>query len=267
MRRAFVGSAAVLLLGFGSGTAGERGRAGLTYGARGAPGVSSVAAVIDVPTFLSGTEQAPRASGSTPSAERRPEYRYLPLTCVSTPEGNGDVVISLDQDACLMSSPDGDDVRRPDRLPSPYELAWLAADRAMSVAEWPQLEIAPGRLGLTGLRSYFWLQRAPASVTASASVPGLVVTAEAHPVRYTWSFGEGRSRATAHPGRAWSRRRSGDVSHMYERRGRYRVGVTVLWEARWRMGTSAWQHLGYFGNEDTRIYRVRQMVAMLTRAR
>lgn len=177
------------------------------------------------------------------------------------------MVMSLDQNACLMSSPDGDDVRRPDRLPSPFELAWLAADRAMSVTEWPQLEIAPHYVGLTGLRSYFWLQRTPAPVTASASVPGLVVTAEAHPVRYTWSFGEGRSRSTAHSGRGWSRRRSGNVSHMYERRGRYRVGVTVLWEARWRMGTSAWQHLGYFSNEDSRIYGVRQMVAMLTRGR
>ena len=199
--------------------------------------------------------------------ERAPQPRYLPLTCVAVPEGNGDSVMSLDQDACRTSSPEDDEVRRRRRLPSPYELAWLAADRAMSVAQWPRLEIAPNRVGLTGLRSFFWLERAPAPVTASASVPGLVVTAEAHPVRYTWSFGEGRSRSTPHSGRAWSKRRPGNVPHMYERRGRYRVGVAVLWEARWKLGAGAWEHLGYFSNEDSRLYRVRQMVAMLTRAR
>ena len=222
-------------------------------------------------SYLPAADGSPTARHQRPirsdGARTEPVPRYLPLTCVALPEGNGDVVMSLDQDACRMSSPADEVAPRPDRLPSPYELAWLAADRAMSVAEWPRLEIAPNRVGLTGLRSFFWLDRAPAPVTASASVPGLVVTAEAHPVRYTWSFGEGRSRATPHSGRAWSKRRPGNISHMYERRGRYRVAVEVLWEARWRMGASAWRHLGYFSNDDARIYRVRQMIAMLTRAR
>jgi len=197
----------------------------------------------------------------------RPPYRFLPLTCVAAPEGSGDVVVSLDQDACRISSPRDEEVEAPNRLPSPYELAWVAADRAMSVAEWPQLEVAPNRVGLTGLRSYFWLDHEPSPVTASASVPGLVVTAEAHPIRYTWNFGEGATRSTTHPGRAWSKRRAGNIAHMYERRGRYQVQVEVLWEARWRMGASAWRHLGYFSNNDARGYPVRQMVAMLSRRR
>ena len=166
-----------------------------------------------------------------------------------------------------MSSPDRDEVERPELVTSPYELAWLAADRAMSVAEWPRLEIAPRRVGLTGLRSYFWLQRAPAPVVASASVPGLVVTAQAHPVRYRWHFGEGAWRSTSHPGRAWTKRRPGNVGHTYERRGRYPVRVEVVWQARWRIGTGPWSHLGYFSNMDSRTYSVRQMVAMLTRRR
>lgn len=141
----------------------------------------------------------------------------------------------------------------------------MAADRAMSIAEWPQLEIAPRRRGLTGLRTFFWLGRAPAPVTASASVPGLVVTAEAHPVRYRWSFGDGPTRTTAHPGRPWSGRRRGNISHMYESRGTYPVRVEVVWKAQWRMGSGIWRHLGYFANDDSRPYRVRQMVARLSR--
>jgi len=243
---------------------------------------SGVADVItSAPTAASGVRVGARSyvppegspsDGPAESAEvlgggGRPPYRFLPLTCVVAPEGSGDVVVSLDQDACRISSPSDEEVEAPDRLPSPYELAWVAADRAMSVAEWPQLEIAPNRVGLTGLRSFFWLDHTPSPVTASASVPGLVVTAEAHPIRYTWNFGEGATRSTTDPGRAWTKRRPGNITHMYERRGRYAVSVEVLWQARWRMGSGAWRHLGYFSNEDTRSYGVRQMVAMLTRRR
>ncbi len=137
----------------------------------------------------------------------------------------------------------------------------------MSVAEWPQLRIAPRRTGLTGLRSFFWLDHEPRPVSASATVPGLVVTAQAEPLTYTWSFGDEASRTTHHIGRAWSRRRGGNIDHMYQRRGVYPVSVRVLWRASWRMGTGAWQHLGYFSNDDSVSYHVRQMVAMLRRRR
>lgn len=135
----------------------------------------------------------------------------------------------------------------------------------MAVAERPVLRIAPDRIGLTGLRSYFWLDHMPPTVWATASVPGTVVTAEARPIRYGWSFGEGARRTTGHIGRAWSRRAPGSISHLYETRGRYSVGVDVIWEARWRVGSGAWMHLGYFSNSTERGYPVRQMVARLTR--
>lgn len=238
----------------------------ITFGTRAAPGIATGASS----TTGSKSAVAGRSSslfGNREGSTGRPPYRFLPLTCVSAPEGSGDVVVSLDQDACRVSSAGRNEVRRPDRLPSPYELAWIAADRAMSVAEWPQLQIAPSRAGLTGLRSFFWIDHAPAPVVASASVPGLVVTAEAHPIRYTWRFGEGPPRSTSHSGRAWTKRRPGNVGHLYERRGRYDVGVEVLWQASWRIGAGARQHLGYFSNYDSRSYPVRQMVAMLTRRR
>ncbi len=163
--------------------------------------------------------------------------------------------------------PEAPDPRAPEDMPSPWELAWIAADRAMSIAGWPELQIAPRQTGLTGLRSFFWLEAEPRPVSASASVPGLVVTAYAEPISYTWSFGEGATRTTNHTGRRWTRSRNGNIGHMYERRGAYPVSVEVLWRASWRMGGGAWQHLGYFSNDDSVSYHVRQMVAMLRQRR
>jgi hypothetical protein len=151
--------------------------------------------------------------------------------------------------------------------PSPEELAAIAADRAMSMAESPRLEMAPGSIGLTGLDSYFWLATTPRPVSATAEAPGLSVTAEAHPIRYMWRFGDGGERATDHAGRRWTRRRPGNIAHMYETRGRYAVEVEVLWEARWRIGSGGWLPLGYFSNTDSDTHPVREVRSALTRDR
>ena len=137
----------------------------------------------------------------------------------------------------------------------------------MRVAEWPAIRVAPSRAGLTGLRSFFWLERRPSPVTASASVPGLTVTAYAAPVRFTWDFGEGGEVTTRGIGRPWTRKSNGTIGHLYETRGTYRLRLEVLWRADWRTTGGAWQHLGYFTNGDERPYPVRQMVAMLSRGR
>jgi hypothetical protein len=156
--------------------------------------------------------------------------------------------------------------RRP-APPSPEQLAAIAADRAMDLAQNPALEIAPSRIGLTGLDSFFWLAEEPRPVRATASAGGLSVTAEARPAQYVWDFGDGTDKVTDEPGRAWTRWRDGTVAHMYETRARYEVAVEVVWSARWRSGAGAWVPLGFFSNSDTREYPVRQMIAMLVRAR
>lgn len=143
-------------------------------------------------------------------------------------------------------------------------LARAAVDEAIALAVEPELVIAPNRRGITGLRSYFWLRSRPPSVSATASVPGLSVTAEAHPVRYVWAFGEGAGRSTSHSGRAWSRRRAGNISHLYETKGTYEVSTQVIYEVRWRAGGGGWNDLGYFSNSDGRSYRVREVRAYLT---
>ena len=157
--------------------------------------------------------------------------------------------------------------RRRPRPPSPDEVARVLADRAISLAPKPELRLAPSRRGLTGLPSYFWLAERPEPITARAAAGPFSVVAEARPVQYVWNFGDGTDLATAHPGRRWTPKRQGSVDHLYETKGRYRLTVEVIWEARWRLGTGAWRHLGYFTNSDTRPYRVRSVVSVLIRAR
>jgi hypothetical protein len=157
--------------------------------------------------------------------------------------------------------------RRRPPPPSPEQLAAIAADRAMDLAQDPELEIAPSRIGLTGLDSFFWLAEEPRPIQATASAGGLSVTAEARPVQYVWDFGDDTDKVTEDPGRPWTRWRDGSVAHMYETRARYDVAVEVVWSARWRIGAGTWVPLGFFSNSDSREYPVRQMIAMLVRSR
>ena len=139
-------------------------------------------------------------------------------------------------------------------------------DEAVGLAPDPQLHVDPGRIGLTGLDSYFSV-RPPRPIQVSATVPGFTVTAEARPVQYAWDFGDGATRTTHGPGRPWSRRRPGSIAHLYETHGVYSIGVEIVWAARWRIGTGEWRHLGYFSTADARDYPVRQIVALLVKPR
>lgn len=149
------------------------------------------------------------------------------------------------------------------RRRSPDEVARRLADRAIALAPKPQLRLAPRGVGLAGLESYFWLAERPRRIQARARVAGLVVVAEARPIQYVWTFGDGADRVTTKPGRRWTSRRPGNIGHTYEARDRYRVSVEVVWEARWRFGRGAWRHLGYFSTSDSRTYRVREVIGVL----
>jgi hypothetical protein len=137
----------------------------------------------------------------------------------------------------------------------------------MALAADPELRMSPSAIGLTGLDSYFWLAREPRAIVATADVPGIAVTAEARPIRYSWDFGDGATRSTTHIGRRWTRRRPGNIAHLYETSDTYSVRAAVVWEARWRLGVGAWQPLGYFTTSDSVEYPVRQIVALLVRPR
>ena len=123
--------------------------------------------------------------------------------------------------------------------------------------------MAPARVGLTGLESYFWLAGEPQPISATARAGGLSVTAEAAPIQYVWTFGDGADVVTDNPGRPWTRATPGSIGHLYETRGSYDVSVEVVWEARWTTGTGGWQPLGFFSTSDTSTYPVRQVQSRL----
>ena len=154
-------------------------------------------------------------------------------------------------------------IRQRPAPPSPEQIGRLLADRAIALAPKPELRLAPRRRGLTGLDSYFWLARRPRPIQARARAGAMLVIAEARPVQYVWDFGDGNDRVTRKSGRRWTRKRPGNISHMYEGKGRYELGVEVIWEARWRTTFGGWRPLGYFSTDDSRGYRVREIFPVL----
>ncbi|MDG4790181.1 hypothetical protein O7626_30390 [Micromonospora sp. WMMD1102] len=92
-----------------------------------------------------------------------------------------------------------------------------------------------------------WLALDPASWrsrSATASVPGVAVTATARPVRASWSMGDGVTVTCTGPGTQWTSgtnpvKASPDCGHVYQRSsagapgGRYIVTVTIMWEVTW----------------------------------
>ena len=242
----------------------------ITHGSEAAQGVEAHVFEIDTqgnsqasdngtPTY--GAGHVPVPTGLIPHSCVPVFNGGIDLDYVFSPAGGADCASFISPAAPQPSEPGAPNG------PSPEQLAAIAADEAMSLAESPQLEMAPGAIGLTGLDSYFWLDGEPRPVVATAEAPGLSVTAEAHPIQYVWRFGDGAERTTAYPGRAWTRRKPGNIAHMYETRGRYTVEVEVVWEARWRIGGGDWMPLGYFTNSDSDRYPVRQVRSALTRDR
>ncbi|CAN5289393.1 hypothetical protein BH20ACT22_BH20ACT22_00260 [soil metagenome] len=147
--------------------------------------------------------------------------------------------------------------------PSPEELALIAADKAMALAPSPVIQVAPEQTGLTGLDSFFWLADAPGPITATAGVSGLTVTAEARPAEYVWDFGDGQEKVTTEPGRPWTKTSEGSISHLYETKGSYDLGVEIIWRARWRADDGPWQELGMFSNSAGQAYSVKEVVSVL----
>lgn len=92
-----------------------------------------------------------------------------------------------------------------------------------------------------------WLALDPASwrpQSATASVPGVSVTATARPVSAAWSMGDGATVTCVGPGTAWTSgtdpsAASPDCGHVYRRPsagapgGAYTVSVAVTWEVTW----------------------------------
>lgn len=144
----------------------------------------------------------------------------------------------------------------------PIDPAVVLRDRARALAPRPRLRIAPAEIGLTGMETFVWLASPPEPIAADARAGGIVARAAAEPIRYVWRFGDGSVITTTDPGRPWSARRDGSIGHVYETKGRYRISVAVVWEARWRAG-GRWMPLGRFRTTSGRAFPVREMITIL----
>ena len=212
-------------------------------------------------------------SGVVPTGPKGQESNtvFVPNRCVGITAGAFTLDLLAGFDCASYAAPDIRDLidraARPGASVDPQRLAYAALDRAMALASRPQLALAPSRIGLTGLRTFVWLDAEPQTIEAAAEVPGVIVRAQAIPTSYAWDFGDGTRTGTEHHGRPWTRRRPGNVGHVYETRGRYEVTATVVYVARWNVNGGPWQPLGYFTTSDSQPYPVRPVEARLARTR
>jgi hypothetical protein len=87
--------------------------------------------------------------------------------------------------------------------------------------------VTPDVRGLANLESFFWLEGANQG-PVDLRVGGSTVHAEFRVAEYRWEFGDGRGMVTTEPGRPGV---GSEVRTAFQRRGFYRVGVTVMWVA------------------------------------
>ena len=83
----------------------------------------------------------------------------------------------------------------------------------------------------------FWTSGNKQSITSN--LLGRQVEIEASPVKYIWDFGDGVIQETDYPG---SPPPAGGIVHQFKDTGNnFRVQLTVVWVARWRLVGGAWQ--------------------------
>ncbi|MDI6104367.1 hypothetical protein QLQ12_37830 [Actinoplanes sp. NEAU-A12] len=118
----------------------------------------------------------------------------------------------------------------------------VVARQAVAKLQLPEVTIRMNPPGDQLVNLPIWLALDAASWTsqsATASVPGVSVTATARPVKVAWSMGDGTTRTCDGPGTAWTagtdpRAASPDCGHVYRRASdAYRVTATVTWEVTW----------------------------------
>jgi hypothetical protein len=98
------------------------------------------------------------------------------------------------------------------------------------------------------LPTWLWIERSSwRTIRATASVPGVSVTASAVPKKVTWRMGDGSTVVCHGPGTPYRRKdnpraASPDCGHTYRRssagktNGAYPVSATITWAIRWSGG-------------------------------
>ena len=135
--------------------------------------------------------------------------------------------------------PDGE---QPGAGPSAEELAQRARDQLRLGA--PSIAASPAGDQLVNLPTWMWLAEGWAPVSATASVPGVSVTATATPTSVTWAMGDGQTVTCAGPGTPFApggdpTEESPDCGYTYRRSSAaqpgqaYAVSATVNWTVTW----------------------------------
>ncbi|HEY8986484.1 MAG TPA: hypothetical protein VIU15_43800 [Streptomyces sp.] len=128
-------------------------------------------------------------------------------------------------------------------LPSPAQLAQVAREQLRLPS--PQIQASPAGEQLVNLPTWLWLDRGVWDpVSATASVPGVSVTAVARPKSVVWAMGDGSSVTCDGPGtpygaRANPKSTSPDCGYTYrsssaeQPSSAYAVSATVHWTVSW----------------------------------
>ncbi|MFB9320102.1 hypothetical protein [Cryptosporangium minutisporangium] len=128
---------------------------------------------------------------------------------------------------------------------------------------------------LVGLPVWLWVpQQWWAARSASASVPGLTVTATAVPDRIVWQTGDGNQVVCRGPGTPWrpgmdAAKPSPTCGHTYrspssaQPGGKFRVVATVVWRVTWAGGGQSGTEPA-LGTSTTTTLRVGESQALLT---
>jgi hypothetical protein len=138
--------------------------------------------------------------------------------------------------------------------PTPAQLAMRAVE--LLPLRGPEIGMAPapGSTGLVGLPVWMWTAVTAETwgpVSATASVPGLSVTATASATRVVWDMGDGGRVTCANPGTPYTRAvgesDSPTCGHRYsqpssaEPNASYTVTATTTWDIRWAGGGQSGQ--------------------------
>ncbi|GAA4884438.1 hypothetical protein GCM10023222_48460 [Saccharopolyspora cebuensis] len=131
----------------------------------------------------------------------------------------------------------------PQPTPSPEQLAQQAYNQLRLPS--PQIHASPAETQLVNLPTWLWMDRSQwRPQTATASVPGVSVTATATPQSVTWSMGDGstitcQGAGSPFPAGGDPKAASPDCGHTYRQTSQgqpnntYPVAATVHWTVAW----------------------------------
>lgn len=135
------------------------------------------------------------------------------------------------------------DSERPAPQPSPEQLAQQAYNQLRLPS--PQIHASPAETQLVNLPTWLWMDRGQwQPQTATASVPGVSVSATATPKSVTWSMGDGstitcQGAGSPFPSGGDPKAPSPDCGHTYRQTSQgqpnntYPVSATVHWTVTW----------------------------------